>query len=133
MSELGNIKKETGFKVPEGYFDNFSKRMENLIIEEKKPTGIVRFLKPLLSAAAIITAVSFISYFAYNNNSNETPNQTAEIITQEEYEEEIYSEEFIIDALANEEKNYTDTIETNEEIIEYLEDEVSYNDLLAEL
>ena len=86
MSELDKIKKETGFDIPENYFDNFSKRMEKLITEEKKPTGIIRFLKPLLSAAAIITAVSFISYFAYNNNSNETANQTAQALTQEEYE-----------------------------------------------
>jgi len=132
MSILDKIKKETGFNVPKDYFNNFSVRIENLIIEENTTTKIVKFLKPLLSVAAIITAVIFLSYHVYNNNIKINTNKTAEIISPEEYEEEMYSEEFIIDALAQE-PNYIDTLETNEDIIEYLEDEVSYNYLLAEL
>ncbi len=132
MSRLDKIKKETGFDVPKDYFNKFSGRMENLIIEENTATKIIKFLKPLLSVAAIITAVISISYLVYNNNIKRNTNKTAEIISTEEYEQEMYSEEFIIDALAQE-PNYIDSLETNEEIIEYLEDEVSYNYLLAEL
>lgn len=132
MSELDKIKKETGFNIPENYFDDFSKKMEQKITEKNNSNGVIRFLKPLLSAAAIIAGLSIISFYAYNLNTNENKSQTAEIITQDEYEENLYSEEFIIDALA-EDTNNNDTLETNDAIIEYLEDEVTYDDLLAEL
>lgn len=132
MSQLDKIKKETGFNIPKDYFDNFSEKMDRKINEKDNSNGVVRFLKPLLSAAAIIAGISIISYYAYNINTTEPKNQTAEIITQEEYEESLYSEEFIIDALA-EELNTTDTIEIDDGVMEYLEDEVSYDDLLAEL
>ena len=132
MSQLDKIKKETGFNIPKDYFDNFSEKMDRKINEKDNSNGVVRFLKPLLSAAAIIAGISIISYYAYNINTTEPKNQTAEIITQEEYEESLYSEEFIIDALA-EEINTTDTIEIDDGVMEYLEDEVSYDDLLAEL
>ena len=49
MSELDNIKKETGFKIPDGYFEDFSKKMEESILEKAEENTIIRILKPILS------------------------------------------------------------------------------------
>ena len=97
MNELNNINKENAFKVPENYFDNFSKELETRISEEnlKKKFGnknpfavpenyftnfsvkknkqkgkIIRFMKPWLSAAAGIIIIFALWQFLLTGIEN---------------------------------------------------------------
>ena len=127
MEELEKIKKETGFEVPENYFEDFSEKMMENIKKENSSRGIIKILRPIISVAAIITIIFAISYFTSNTNNS---TNKIENIAQNNYEEDYFSEDLIIDVLSD---NYeTDTLK-EEFLVDYLGDEVPYEDLLAEL
>ena len=61
---------ETGFKVPEGYFESFGERLQLRLETEKVSTrskGIIFYLKPVLGIAAGLTII-FSVYLQYPAN-----------------------------------------------------------------
>lgn len=69
--EFPRIEKEPPFRVPEGYFDNFSARLktrletEQTVLPESKK-GIIRYLKPALGLAASFALVFMLVYWPLN-------------------------------------------------------------------
>lgn len=64
---LNSLKKEnnnTGFKVPDNYFDSFESKMMRIIEVEEQPLSkkIITVIKPWLSLAAIFTLIVLIYY-----------------------------------------------------------------------
>lgn len=84
--ELSKIKKETPFRVPENYFDDFSARLQMKIEAEKRilpnqPNRIIQFLKPAIGLAASFALIFMLVYWPLksftpeevaNNNTNAT-------------------------------------------------------------
>lgn len=81
--ELSKIKKETPFRVPEHYFEDFSARLQIKLDAEKmeapkKQSKVVQFLKPALSMAAGFALLFTLAYWPLKlitpdpqaNNSN---------------------------------------------------------------
>ena len=61
---------ETGFKVPEGYFESFGERLQLRLETEKKSTrsrGIIFYLKPVLGIAAGLAIIVTV-YLHYPAN-----------------------------------------------------------------
>lgn len=131
MSKLDNIKKETGFQVPDGYFENFTKKMQENIHQEVESKSLLKILKPIFSAAAVLVGFAVISYFVYGTVINNKDENATNNIAQNDYEEDIYNEELILDVLYSDEAK-EDSIYADD-LMDYLEDEVTYEDLLAEL
>ena len=132
MNELDKIKKETGFQIPDGYFEDFATKMQENIHQETEPKTLIRILRPIFSAAAVLVGFTILSYFVYGAFIDKPVNDSPNNIAQNDYEEEMYNEELILDVLYNDETIEEDTI-NSENIMDYLEDEVAYEDLLAEL
>jgi len=60
--------KEHPFRVPDNYFESFAGRLQERIYKEKPVPAsgrLIRFLKPALSMAAIITGALLITWFGY--------------------------------------------------------------------
>ncbi len=77
--ELSKIKKETPFRVPEHYFEDFSARLQMKLDAEKmevpkKQRKIVQILKPALSMAAGFALLFTLAYWPLKLI---TPNQQA--------------------------------------------------------
>lgn len=83
--ELSKISKENPFRVPDGYFDDFSARLQKRLEAEKKvisiePVGFMRYLRPMLGLAASFGLIFLLVYWpmksilpdkiADGNNSN---------------------------------------------------------------
>ncbi len=66
--ELSKIKKETPFRVPEHYFEDFSARLQIKLDAEKKEapkkqSKVIQFLKPALSIAAGFALLFTMAYW----------------------------------------------------------------------
>lgn len=112
--ELSKIKKEKSFGTPDGYFDDFSARMQMKIEAEKAPVvkkefRIINILKPALGLAASFAIIVLLVYVPLNTFLNkEQPNKqaTSNEYPQTEFQsilEEIDENSFF--ALLNEEQN----------------------------
>ncbi len=135
MNDLNNIKKENSFKVPENYFDNFSKELETRISEEnlKKRFGnknpftvpenyfetfsvknkrperkIIKLITPWLSAAAGIIIIFALWQFLLNEVETNKHAETNDTLISTQMN-------FIAD----------NQIQINENDIEYLEPELN--------
>jgi hypothetical protein len=77
--ELSKIKKETPFRVPENYFEDFSARLQMKLDAEKteapkKQTRVIQILKPALTMAAGFALLFTLAYWPLKLI---TPNQQA--------------------------------------------------------
>lgn len=143
-----------GFMVPEGYFDDFSKKIQEKIASGNPAKAVrlhsyfsTRNIAIAASVAALIIAgILIIPAIQNNNNSNtglRNANQTeipAEMLMVDEsvamqndadYQQIDLNEEMEI--ISVEEHFAADTTISNEDIIQYLENEQIDTDLLAEL
>lgn len=62
---FGNLKNGQPFRVPEGYFETFAKRLQTRIEAEEQPAkkqSLFLYLKPALSMAASIALVMLLVY-----------------------------------------------------------------------
>jgi len=72
-NELGFPKMETGFTVPEGYFESFGDRLKvRMVVKEKvtSPTGILFYLKPALGIAAGLAIILTVYLHPFGNQRN---------------------------------------------------------------
>jgi hypothetical protein len=77
--ELSKIKKETPFRVPDNYFEDFSARLQMKLDAEKteapkKQTRVIQILKPALTMAAGFALLFTLAYWPLKLI---TPNQQA--------------------------------------------------------
>lgn len=128
--ELKEAKKDSGFRVPEGYFDTLSSRISERITsgnnQEVKSGRLISFLRPNLALVAFFVGIAVIGYFAFsilNENRGQVAvnnESVAEYISY--YYSGISDYEFF--GFADEDINETIFVEqddnTNDDIIEYL-------------
>lgn len=89
---LARFSKDSGFKVPEGYFSDFSKKMvemlpEKPVAEEKKPTVWLR-IRPWAYMAAMFGGVWCMMYLfsdLKSRSSMEYNEQIAEAMSDEKF------------------------------------------------
>ena len=93
--ENNHVAKKSPFSVPDGYFEGFTAHLMEQIPEEKpqvkiaaRPSkGIIRHIRPILYAAAIVCGLVFgINTFHFNsgNDANQTKEATAATLTAQE-------------------------------------------------
>lgn len=134
--KLSKIKKETPFRTPDNYFDDFSARLQMKIQSEKEvlPEGknrIIRLLKPVLSLAASFVLIFLLVYWPLNEFMD---NQVAETATEES---EITDDEYLSLVESIDEESFyalleqTDTQEqlSDEELIDYIDNNISEYDI----
>ncbi len=132
MDEFNDIKNKTGFKVPDGYFNNFADKMAEMIKEEPEPKVKTFSLKPILSMAAMFISVLIISWtvFSYfNKSSKQITNSDAlaylecniddisDDLLYESYEDDIISSQ----TYTSDEIDYLEEELTDDEIIDNLD------------
>jgi len=133
MDEFNDIKNKNGFKVPDGYFNNFADKMP---FYEERFTIIwasAHDFKPILSMAAIFISVLVISWsvFSYFH-------QTAEQITNSDalaYLEcniDDISDDLLYESLGDDYTADNDIINSSDEI-DYLEEEITDDEIIDNL
>ncbi len=136
--ELSKIKKETPFRVPSGYFEDFPARIharlegeDNVLPEQKK--GIIRYLKPALGLAASFALIFMLVYWPlstflpeYLADKNTPVEQETEIDAYMPYFEKIDENSFFAIIVEMVSENDT-TVEkfNDEELLSYLSANVS--------
>ncbi len=68
--KLEELKSDSGFRIPEGYFDTLSSRISDKIASgaktHSKYAGLIAFLRPNLALVAFFIGVAVIGYFAFH-------------------------------------------------------------------
>ena len=130
-----NIKVKHGFEVPDNYFNDFHNKIMKKIENEnenenenQKYKPSILFLKKLMPAAAILL-LGLISFYIVKSETTKTNTTNQNVVFYiADFDEDIYDDEIIIDEVYSEKQ---DTI-SDYQLIDYMEDEISYEDLLAE-
>lgn len=130
MKEFNEIKKDSGFKVPDNYFNNFASKMEEVIKEEGAVTKTQFSIKPILSMAAVFISALAISWvlLANFNNSKITSDDALAYL---ECNIDDISDDLLYESISNEEP-LTNEEELNNEL-DYLEEEMSDEEILDNL
>lgn len=134
MKNLSNMKKDQGFKVPEGYFENLSSRIQEKVEQEERPKHENRFLilKPYLWMAASILGIGLFVKVILTNTLPEnferykiTKQTAVNVDTTSTTEDENTALNWSTEDLPE---------TTSDEIIDYLSDyEIDEENLLANL
>lgn len=125
-STLSNQSKETPFRVPDRYFDDFSARLQTRIEGESRivpnqPNRFIRILKPALGLAASFALIFLLVYWPVKTF---TPNQSAENqaedsnLTYWDYINSIYDAGDVFSLYADGESE--GTIITDEDMADYI-------------
>ncbi len=154
IPELNKIKKENPFAVPEGYFDSLPTSIQEKIESHSHKLSIFEqiltlFKQPKYSVTAVLTiAILIVVMFVFIKPSEKETPFFSDITIDDiinEYPEFIYDldESTIIEILYAENGQdtydffendiYTDTTITDDDIIEYLEDENVETELIYNL
>ena len=120
---LNKEKIESGFKVPEGYFEQFESKMLNQLVVEKQPKVISLWQNKRVwmtsIAAVLLVSIALPVYFSMNNT---TTNSTVEDETIETYL-----------AMQSSLTNYEIATELTNEDFASLEESLALNDDAVEL
>lgn len=120
---LNNEKINTGFKVPEGYFEQFESRMLNQLTVENEPKVISLWKQKRVwmtsVAAVLLVSIALPIYFSMNNTAT---NSTVEDETIETYL-----------AMQSSLTNYEIATELTNEDFASLEESLALNDDAVEL
>lgn len=138
--QLSNIPNKNPFRVPDGYFDDFSARLQHRIDAEKiivpsQRNRFIRILKPALSLAASLALIALLVYGPvkiFNPKSQSADNQTEESnLSYMEYINSIIEEGDDFSYYASEEQNNESEI-SDEDIANYVPAHTSAFELYAE-
>ena len=132
MDEFNNIRNKTGFKIPDGYFNNFADKMAEIVKEEQIIKTKTFSIKPILSMAAIFISVLVISWsvFAYFNNTTEQITNSDALAYLECNIDDI-SDDLLYESFTDDEIILDNTYTTDE--IDYLEEELTDNEIIDNL
>jgi len=132
MDEFNDIKNKNGFKVPDGYFNNFADRMTEMVKDEQEVKTKTFSLKPILSMAAIFISVLVISWsvFAYFNQTAEQITNSDALAYLECNIDEI-SDDLLYESYEDENAIYDEAYTTDE--IDYLEEELTEDEIIDNL
>ncbi len=138
--DLNKINKELPFRVPENYFEELPEKIQARCKEteqtEQSGNSLINILKPAFSLAAMFIGVALLAFFAVNIISDSGQKQTSlsEDIAKINYEDQYSSEEEMIKAIQEQQKNNEINNEKADEYIDYLlEDDIDYGTLIKEL
>jgi len=119
---LNNEKIESGFKVPEGYFEQFESKMLNQLVVEKEPIVISLWQNKRVwmtsIAAVLLVSIALPIYFSMNNT-------TAKVVEDETIETYL--------AMQPTMTNYEIATELTNEDFASLEESLALNDDAVEL
>jgi hypothetical protein len=149
MKDDFNIKKNNPFKVPDGYFDDFAERMQNMVQSDAKELKKERsfFLKPAYAIAgisAIIVVVISVFLFDTSDQTNEfqisdnnqtdetgliadidsTYNKTESLEQYADLNLEFVSDTYLDESTIVDEYIEMDIIEENEDVFSLEEEEI---------
>lgn len=138
--ELSKIKKETPFRVPDNYFNDFSARLQGKLEAEiitlpNHKNRFVRFVKPALGLAASFALIFMLVYwplktFVPEQEANNDFNYESEI-TDREYISMVEGiDEYSFLALLEEPANPVNF--TDEEIVSYIQTNSSDYEIYTE-
>ena len=130
MEELDNIPKKSPYSVPDGYFDNFSKRLKERMEAERNLSWYKKsynFVRPHLALAAAVIGFILISYTGIrlilnNNNAEMTIEDIAYIIDDISYD---VDDDILISTMVEEEIDieWINASFESEDIFDYLSDD----------
>lgn len=143
LPQLENLKSDSGFRVPEGYFDTLSSRISDKIISQKEEKvserSWISVLKPPLSLAALFAGVAIIGYVGFDFFTGKYSTETISNESISEFISYYYpgTNDFDLLEVANEEllMEWPEEIPNQEadEIIDYLMyQEVEINSIINE-
>ncbi len=107
MSEEDLIRKnsermDNPFKVPEGYFDSFNKRLKKRLPHQQK-RGLDRYLWRIAAMVTIVLGVGFTLQFILTTNKTDAPTPQHSLIAQATTENnanyELYPDEYADEAI----------------------------------
>ncbi len=139
--DLNKINKELPFRVPDNYFEELPEKIQARCkqsdrVVENKGTSLINILKPAFSLAAMFIGVALIAFLAVNLTKQPEKQKTplSEDIAKADYEKQYSSEEEIIEAIKEQQKNQNSSVREKDEYIDYLmEDDIDYGTLINEL
>ena len=138
--DLDKISKELPFRVPDNYFEELPEKIQASCKEaeqtEQNGNSLIKILKPAFSLAAMFIGVALLAFFAVNliSETNQDKTSLSEDIAKATYEEQYSSEEEMIRAIQEQQKNEEINSEKADEYIDYLlEDDIDYGTLIKEL
>jgi hypothetical protein len=140
-TRINDIEPENSFSVPEGYFENFSSRLQLKLQEEKElkyaQPGIFGISRYNLALAASFIGLMIITYSGikfFSGNLNQAENQTIEIADIINYHVNDLDENMIIDFY--EETSPEDSAQNNvsdERILNEMIDYIATSDIDLQL
>lgn len=91
-----SLKIDSGFKVPEGYFESFGERLQLRMETEKgtvRSNGIIFYLKPFLGIAAglAIIITVYLHYPSYNRTESITAVSMNDSLQQADQSDQVFS------------------------------------------
>lgn len=133
--------KETGYTSPKGYLDNIDYIITNTVNRHKTTKVIPLFTRGQIIKVASIAAIAVLSFFVvtfFFNDSNPISFEDIDYATYEEYinEEDLSLNEYEIADLYNVTEDDLESLETildNEQLYEYLSDELTTDDYIDSL
>ena len=131
MKEFNEIKKDSGFKVPDNYFNVFASKMEEMVKEESAVTKKQFSIKPILSMAAVFISVLAISWVLFANLSTPEEAITYDTLAYLECNIDDFSDDLLYESSADiiTEEFSDDFLDE----IDYLEEEISDDELINNL
>lgn len=129
-----DIGKKLPFQVPENYFKELPDKIMKRCREEETGQSLIHILKPALSFAALFIGIALIAYFAVNlaGQSNGNAPHTHEDIARAEYTKPFPTEQELIEAFKNNQRDINDQ-EADQYIDYLLEENIGYGPLIREL
>jgi hypothetical protein len=122
---LKNIKKEQPFKVPDGYFEDFTARLNDRIHAPSTTAHVKIFalVKPYVAAAVILIIALIAGSYYYRSNKSRKATERFYTEVSQEIERDLYSfsDEFIFQVMMKEipENSISSSLNT-EDVINYL-------------
>jgi|WetSurSiteA1Bulk_404760.scaffolds.fasta_scaffold00393_5 hypothetical protein len=123
---LDRIRKDSPFKVPDRYFEDFSARLDNRIRSKTKapvPVRNIQAWKPYLAAAAILFAVLITGNYYFRGLQARKADRLLHAEISRVVEQDLYSisEDILYEALEKEDPGNSDQAALNKDAaIDYL-------------
>jgi hypothetical protein len=133
LKKLDSLKNNNQFSVPEGYWSEFNKKINDKIDseEQRKSKNIIRVIRPQLALAASFAALFILSYSVFKALIPNDQLSENEIFIALEKELFDIDETVLFESVSIEKKQptYTEFDLSEEEILDYLSEESSDEDI----